>query len=160
MSWYSKFLTPLLAPRPAPPRQTPPQPAPRIVPPSPVSPLGQYRPPFVPPRNPQYVNPRLPATVNLTPKPPHFPNEGPALEGAANAVQRARAELEMVSSDLRHSFVSVEWLGPDAEQFRRKWSAEQNAMATTSSSLRHLEAVLRQRALDESQRFRIQETML
>jgi hypothetical protein len=159
MSWFSKFLTPaepkapVVPPRPAPPR--PPAPNPPVVPwRSPAAPTPSF---YAPVRPAPGVIPGGFAGVPAV-KPPWFPNEGPALEGAANAARRALSEIDAVVADLQHSVAAVQWIGPDAEQFRLHWRNEQGLIEETRTTLRSLESSLRQHAFEEATRFRMQES--
>jgi uncharacterized protein YukE len=162
MSWFSKFFTPAApAPvpsRPAPARPPAPTPAPLRVstpPPAPAAPRVSASSPAAPP---PAAGGRARGLVAPVAKPPWFPNEGPALEAAANSTRQSIRELDAVVADLHHSFAAVDWFGPDAEQFRARWRNEQSAVAGTRSTLSNLEASLRHRAMEESTRFRVQES--
>ncbi len=166
MSWFSKFFTPAApAPsRPAPPRPPAPTPAPRRVspppPPAPAPPVpaAQRVSASSPATRPPAAGGRALGVAAPVAKPPWFPNEGPSLEAAANSTRQSIRELDAVVADLHHTFAAVDWLGPDAEQFRARWRNEQSAFAGTRSTLSNLEASLRHRAMEESTRFRVQES--
>ena len=166
MSWFSKFFTPA-APAPPPSRPAPPRPPAPNPSPLPLSPPPAPAPPVPaaqrvsassPPTRPPAATGRARGLAAPVAKPPWFPNEGPALEAAANSTRQSIRELDAVVADLHHSFAAVDWFGPDAEQFRARWRNEQSAVAGTRSKLSNLEASLRHRAMEESTRFRVQES--
>ena len=168
MSWFSKFFTPAVpaparrAPVPAPSR--PPTPAPALPAvaqrPSqaPAAPSPARSAPPSPSARPVAGTQAQPQAGAPVVKPPWFPNEGPALEAAAISAHRTISELDAVVADLHHTFASVDWFGPDAEEFRARWRNEQAAIGGSRAKLRNLEASLRQRAIDEATRFRMQES--
>jgi hypothetical protein len=168
MSWFSRFFTPAApaparsVPVPAPSRPPAPIPAPPPLTPRPnqasVAPSPARSAPPSPSARPEAGTQAQPQAGALVVRPPWFPNEGPALEAAANSANRTISELDAVLADLHHTFASVDWFGPDAEEFRARWRNEQAAITGSRANLRNLEASLRQRGIDEATRFRMQES--
>jgi uncharacterized protein YukE len=88
---------------------------------------------------------------------PWYPNESQTLEQAAIEVSRARTSIEETINDIAHSLNDAWWKGNDAEAFRNRWLQERAALQNLREQLFQTEMRIRDQAISESSRFRIQE---